>query len=846
MKTQKLLAVILFFILGVASFHSTAQIVLQDIADRITNCDNIFEGEIIRSNCYWNQDKTFIYTSLTVDITKIFKGNLQCGTVEIITEGGKVGDNSLIISHNLVLEKGEMGLFMCKQNDKELPLVDFYQETNASTLDPQYDEQSFIKYFDDDINKTIVDYQFSLDSLAQLYNLLEVYTQLNYTDCYPTRSIFDLHQERLHQKSSEARRQEELHNEEMERIYQDKLHRHLEDLENNRALTRVRGGVNITSITSLTFTLQNQQITTSGNTKYFEFDLALSDNADSIYFMSAVPVISYDTLIFGSKIDLNNNITVTRGTVLLDTSTYRDPYTTDYSPFNLVSITINEHFPNPSVNYYPLTTTPTNAVHVKMKIQNCNFQGNVDFVYSVFSNYGDDPVNPTVPVSTYSWLVGGGLVFSGCGSMGVGNIVPNSVRGGTGDVVTINGIGFDSLQGTGNVFLRNADNGGLTYMPLDSLDILSWSDTQIQFVVPSIVDSVGSVRTYAPGSGFVKVRNDGGVISDTLSNYLTIRFAAQNSMDSASRQKYLSNLINPFNKGTYLFRPDTNFSHHSDRLNCLSTAIRDWVCATGVNFTLGNDTTIVRDSISPPKQDTVNIVRFGTLSTGTLAKTYIFGILMTGGCNNNFTTENDIIVNKNYASQFFCSTNPTDTVPVNMYDLYQILLHELGHAHMLKHVNNPNNLMWWSADHNGILPSNRRIILYTDSSAMEGGHYIVSHSTSFDTANCVGQQLMTYDTTGNCTSWVGISQLHKPDVQFGLYPNPSNGSVNFDYTVGTPSEVEIAIYDYLGRTIYTQTMKKRMPGTYTERINAQSFADGFYLVNLTVNKFEYVQKLVKQ
>ena len=59
MKTGKLLSILLILF----SFQSKSQSI-QNIGDRITASDFIFEGKIIRANSYWNLDKTYIYTSI--------------------------------------------------------------------------------------------------------------------------------------------------------------------------------------------------------------------------------------------------------------------------------------------------------------------------------------------------------------------------------------------------------------------------------------------------------------------------------------------------------------------------------------------------------------------------------------------------------------------------------------------------------------------------------------------------------------------------------------------------------------------------------------------------------------
>jgi len=45
---------------------------------------------------------------------------------------------------------------------------------------------------------------------------------------------------------------------------------------------------------------------------------------------------------------------------------------------------------------------------------------------------------------------------------------------GTGDILTILGSGFDTLQGT--VMFPNADDGGMTFMTAQPLDIFQWTE----------------------------------------------------------------------------------------------------------------------------------------------------------------------------------------------------------------------------------------------------------------------------------------------------------------------------------------------------------------------------------
>ena len=54
-----------------------------------------------------------IYTTNTVKVHKVFKGQ-PLETVEVLTVGGSIGYEALMISHGLKLQKGNIGLFMLK------------------------------------------------------------------------------------------------------------------------------------------------------------------------------------------------------------------------------------------------------------------------------------------------------------------------------------------------------------------------------------------------------------------------------------------------------------------------------------------------------------------------------------------------------------------------------------------------------------------------------------------------------------------------------------------------------------------------------------------------------------
>jgi hypothetical protein len=80
---------------------------------KIQNSSVIIEGTVLSQTCFWNTERTNIYTSNIVQVHRVLKGNLRSSEVEIITEGGAVGNNMENLSVTLSLAIGQTGLFFC-------------------------------------------------------------------------------------------------------------------------------------------------------------------------------------------------------------------------------------------------------------------------------------------------------------------------------------------------------------------------------------------------------------------------------------------------------------------------------------------------------------------------------------------------------------------------------------------------------------------------------------------------------------------------------------------------------------------------------------------------------------
>lgn len=57
----------------------------------------IVEGEVLKSESYWDKRHKNIYTSHLVKVSSLFKGEVESAEIEVITSGGWVGDEGVEI-----------------------------------------------------------------------------------------------------------------------------------------------------------------------------------------------------------------------------------------------------------------------------------------------------------------------------------------------------------------------------------------------------------------------------------------------------------------------------------------------------------------------------------------------------------------------------------------------------------------------------------------------------------------------------------------------------------------------------------------------------------------------------
>ena len=373
----------------VLSSSIKAQEVEVDILTRVNSVNYIFEGTVIHSKAYFTNNNRYIYTSNTVEITKILKGNIHCGTVEIITNGGRTGNLEVSPSHSLTLGEGSSGIFLCSETNRPLSPIDFYPENNLQKLEAVYEDQSFIRYWWDGHRINAADVWYNFDSLALVYNAAQLITGLTFLDCKKNAKFgsFEPTPTKEKNKKKEISPAQKQANKE---LYAQRVKHAVEreELLNSRYKASVLNNNKAKSsapIEDITFDITNEQITGS-NPQYFEFDIMGSGNSNNTYITNVNFNLEYNTLPLGSNIVSNNTVTVTRGSNF-NNPTYEDPmWGISNSAPNEIKFYIGLDYSIGTWNRTLLTTTPEQLAHVKIEIQNCTSTADLQFIDTAFSS----------------------------------------------------------------------------------------------------------------------------------------------------------------------------------------------------------------------------------------------------------------------------------------------------------------------------------------------------------------------------------------------------------------------------------------------------------------------------
>jgi hypothetical protein len=95
----------------------------------------------------------------------------------------------------------------------------------------------------------------------------------------------------------------------------------------------------------------------------------------------------------------------------------------------------------------------------------------------------------------------------------------------------------------------------------------------------------------------------------------------------------------------------------------------------------------------------------------------------------------------------------------------------------------------------------------------------------------------------NFQNTTGLSEL-KTVSSLNIYPNPANTSSNVSFELNNETDVNIAVSDLTGKTVYSNKLGNMNSGSHNVTINTDALSNGIYIVNFEANGTTTSQKLV--
>lgn len=269
------------------------------------------------------------------------------------------------------------------------------------------------------------------------------------------------------------------------------------------------------------------------------------------------------------------------------------------------------------------------------------------------------------------------------------NISPLSVAAGIGNTVTITGSGFGATAGV--VFFDNANDGiGGSYAGTSAAHIVSWNDTQIVSKVPS-----------NSGTGKLFVQTSDAVNSSLSSQTLTVSYGVRNVNSTELTYMIDHGTVGDggyhFHIGTSTANNGVNILNVSGAITAVERAMQTIHNTASVAMYAGEN--CAATAVQTPGADGVNLLTFDS-DAYNLVSYYGAGIL--GVAITNFSkcgssqwevVNMDLIFRRPGGVNWnFGPGNPGG----GQIDFESVVLHEMGHAFSLSHINNTAAVMNYS------------------------------------------------------------------------------------------------------------------------------------------------------
>lgn len=370
---------------------------------------------------------------------------------------------------------------------------------------------------------------------------------------------------------------------------------------------------------------------------------------------------------------------------------------------------------------------------------------------------------------------------SASSSHSITKLSPLVSTAGTGSLLNISGKGFGNSQGNGEIWFVNSDNVSTRYTDI-GFEIKGWTDTLIQVIIPDQA---------ATGKVWVRIGD-----SDAESpEILTIRYSHNNVRFKPTI------LVNTNQQGGYTWHIDLAITQNNNAHEIIKRSINKWVCATQIPWRIGDPKNV------EPGWDGFSTISFGEVEYGLAEANYYYSAITSNGTLTGWAVDEMDIV---FSDKEKWSYN-RNQIAFDQFDFETVVLHELGHSHMMGHINNNDDLMFYAIG--------RQVIKNIGSTNIECGKYIINKSLQLshpDFETIILPEILSVDKPGAisgeivvCSGQNSVTYTVAPvlyaesyiwTLPFGAEGKSSTNSITVNYGPNSRSgEISVAGFNACGQ-----------------------------------------------
>jgi hypothetical protein len=507
-----------------------------------------------------------------------------------------------------------------------------------------------------------------------------------------------------------------------------RLQKARENRENREKRNREQGQLKAPRANNiLTVNIQNQRVNYdhSRHKYYFHFDVYANANSSSTYLDNVVMRLNYNTAAFGTNIKANSKVTVERSDEF-NTPTYDISNSSVYdATYNSLNIGIGASADNPV--RVQLTTNPVKLMAVKIELLN-GLTGTPSGIIFTDVAYTDD-FSWFAPASTSSWEDTeqyDATNYNNPPSFTIYSVAPTlssfspaTTRAGVDETVTLYGNNFGTQKGELLFTKDGIAQGTADFLKgLDAMYINSWTNTQITVKVPSHVRKgyIDEDENPTPGhgsgagSGKIKVktaRNDTVISAASLNIEYSIANASNSPMPDLLPvcRVYLARLTEEcIYDITFTLHSSFEGAAKAEARSAVEAALQKWTDLSDIKVGLERNSANTDYVYENSFVDTKNVIGFAQYVNGN----YFSGMAAVTNRIVQGVPAGDMYdcpkFCRSTGSHIYIQQNPnfpwvyqtSGTVNQHTVSFYNAILHEIAHVLNVNHVNNTNDLMYYT------------------------------------------------------------------------------------------------------------------------------------------------------